>query len=343
MKRSLFLCFFGIAVTCARAQEPSFLQSLHPDTLSDLYLTLDWRTIEKYRKDKAYHACDARVSLPGRDTLQLPARIKTRGNMRLSICAYPPLKLKFDKADLARHRLSAMNEMDIVHPCHDGEPYDQYLLREYLAYKIWEILSPYHFKTRLVRLHYVDPDGTAAHDSTCAILVENGEELAHRLNARRNKTPVISQNAIDRLPMLRVALFQFMIGNTDWHITSRHNLEFLGVPGHSLLVTVPYDFDYSGLVSAPYAVPHLSLDLPSVSIRYYQGWCHEEEEVRQILQVFLANKEQILALPHTIPGFDERSVKYTSDYLLDFYDIIENPQKLKNQILRHCDMWPVVK
>lgn len=343
MLRVLIPLLIALLSLPCRSQDVSFLQHIRQDSCPDLHIALNWRTLEKQKKEKAYHTCQTKILIQGRDTLHLPARIKTRGNMRLSICAYPPLKLKFDKADLARCHLSDLNEMDIVHPCHDGETYDQFLLREYMAYKIWEIVSPYHFKTQLVRLHYHNEDGSAAHESSYAILVENAEEVADRLGARRNKTPVISHNAIDRLPMLHVALFQFMIGNTDWHITSRHNLEFFGVPGHSLLVTVPYDFDYSGLVSAPYAAPHLSLDLPSVSIRYYQGWCYEEEEVARVLQVYHDNKERILALPSMIPGLDERSVKHTTDYLNDFYDIIENPHKLKHQIIRHCDMWPVKK
>jgi hypothetical protein len=78
-----------------------------------------------------------------------------------------------------------------------------------------------------------------------------------------------------------VALFEFMIGNTDWFIQNRHNLEFVVVPGHNLLVPIPYDFDYSGLVNAPYAVHHTSLELPSVEIRYYQGWCYSEEGSEQ--------------------------------------------------------------
>lgn len=323
------------------AQQPSLLHTLRQDSVIDLHLTLDWRKVEKEKREKAYHPCGVKVILAHHDTLSMPGKVRARGNMRLDICSFPPLKLKFDKGELARHQLSGLNEMDLVYPCHSGEQYEQLLLREYLAYRIWEILSPYHFKTQLVRLHYYNEDGTSAYDSTSAILVENTEEVVDRLGGRRNKTPVISQNAVDRLSMLSVTLFQFMIGNTDWFILNRHNLEFVGIPGHTLLVTIPYDFDYSGLVLAPYAAPHISLDLPSVTIRYYQGWCYTPEEVMSALQVFFDNKEKILALPYTIPGLNERSIKHTTTYLREFYDIIETPQKLKNQILRHCDMWPV--
>ena len=171
--------------------------------------------------------------------------------------------------------------------------------------------------------------------------MENTEELVERIGARRNKTPVISSSAVEKEPMLLVALFEYMIGNTDWYITNRHNLEFVAIPGFKVLVPIPYDFDYSGLVSAPYAAHHASIDLPSVTTRYYQGKCATEEEVHKILKPFFDQKEKILMTPHYIQGLNEKSVNYTISYLNSFFDIIENPKKLENLIMEHCDMWPV--
>ncbi len=196
-------------------------------------------------------------------------------------------------------------------------------------------------QTQLVRLHYLKPDGTLAHETAVGFIVENTEEMASRLNARRIKTPVISQNSIDRKSFLRVCIFQFMIGNTDWFIKNRHNIEFIGVPGIPYLVTVPFDFDYSGLVGAPYASHHESLKLSSVLTRYYQGNCEPKEEVISILNEFLDKKEKLLKIAEGIPGMDERSAKYAVDYLSEFFTIIENPKKVENFILSHCGMWPV--
>ncbi|MGB3079375.1 MAG: hypothetical protein WBB31_09900, partial [Saprospiraceae bacterium] len=107
-----------------------------------------------------------------------------------------------------------------------------------------------------------------------------------------------------------------------------------------LLVTVPYDFDYSGLVDAPYAAHHESLKLSSVTVRYYQGWCQTDEEVKDAVKIFEDQKEKILGMCDHIQGLSERSKKYTREYLQDFFDIIENPRKFENQIMKHCDMWP---
>lgn len=275
------------------------------------------------------------------DTITIPATVRTRGNMRLQICSLPPLKVKFEKSDLAAHQLSPLNELDLVQPCHASEQYYQYILKEYLAYKLWELVSPAYFRTQLVQIHYTNPDGSDAHDPSYGFLVENTEELVDRLGGRRNKTAVMSHNAVDKLPMLRVALFEYMIGNTDWFIQNRHNLEFVVIPGHPLLVPIPYDFDYSGLVGATYAVHHESLELTSIFSRYYQGWCFTAAEVDKELATFRSQKENILAMPYRIQGLSKRSADQASEFLATFFEIIENPRKLENQILKHCDMWPV--
>ncbi len=341
MKSTALAFFFFLNSLVLTGQATSLLQEIKQDSALDLYLTLDWKEIEKHKKDKTYLPAKMALHTFDGDSFFLDARVRTRGHMRLEICSFPPIKLKFEKSDLALHSLAPLNEMDLVHHCHEGEQYDQYLLREYMAYKLFELISPYSFHVQLVKLHYQNPKGEEAHETSYAFLVENAEELADRLNGKRNKNAVISKNAIQREPFLKVCLFQFMIGNTDWYIPSRHNLEFIGVPAYKLLVTVPFDFDYSGLVETPYAAHHESLELSSVSIRYYQGWCQSEEEVTNALKIFTDQKENILGMCNHIQGFNERSVKHTRDYLEDFFNIIENPKKRENQIIKHCDMWPV--
>ncbi len=322
-------------------QEPSILQLMGQDKAVDLYLTTNWKELERKKNDKVYVPAQITVIADDGRRLELDMKVKTRGHMRLSICTYPPLKLKIDKSDLASHACSDLNELDLVHPCHNGDEYDQYLLREYLAYKIYQAISPYSFEVRLIRLHYLNPDQSEAHESTYAFLVENEEEFVARFGAKSYNSPTISRNSIEHEAYLRMSLFQFMIGNTDWHMPSRHNLEFVGIPGHPLLISIPYDFDYSGLVSAPYAAHHESIKLSSVEVRYYQGWCEPPADLEKQINLFLVKKNEILALPQHVEGLNAKSLEHIHSYLTDFYTILENPKKLENQIARHCDMWPV--
>lgn len=343
LQRLLIIAAGFLLLRTATAQSTSLLDTIIRGGLTEVNLTLDWKQLERKRKDKAY--ADARLTCtgPGQDTLRLEGRIRTRGARRLEICSRPPLKVKFDKEALEQAGLSAMNEIDIVHPCLDPSSYEQYILREFLAYKLWEIISPYTFRTQLIRIHYTLPDGTAHQSPSTAFLLEDPEELAVRLAGREYSSDVISQNALETRSVIIMYLFQFMIGNTDWFTTNRHNLDFFGFPGHTLLVTVPYDFDYSGLVNAPYASHHESLELASVTTRYYQGKCYPEEEVRAALEPFIAHKSAILDAYKSVPGLDERSVRHVTDFLQEFYDIVESPKKFEQQVLRHCDKWPAKK
>ncbi len=333
--------YFTLLATHGTAQVASLLQQLPSDSVTDIFITLDWKGLERKKNDKIYVPAQIQVASPDGRMMEMDVKVKTRGHMRLSICTYPPLKLKIDKSDLATHACNDLNEMDLVHPCHNGDEYDQYLLREYVAYKLYQILSPYSFEVRLIRIHYLKPDQTEAHEPRYAFLVENEEEFVARFGAKRYNSATISRNSIEHEAYLRMSLFQFMIGNTDWHMPSRHNLDFAGIPGHPLLITIPFDFDYSGLVSAPYAAHHESIKLSSVEVRYYQGWCEPSEDVEKQIRLFLEKKNEIMMLPDKVEGLDAKSIEHIRTYITDFYNIIENPKKLENQIFRHCDMWPV--
>lgn len=341
MKRTAFRILLFLLPVSLAAQSPSFLTQLAKDSIPDFYLTLDWKTLLKTKKEKTYHNAVLYCPAINKDSIEVGAKVRTRGHMRLAICTFPPLKIKLDQQALAQLQLADFNEFNIVHHCESAPVYDQYVLREYLAYKLWEIVSPFYFRTLLIRLHYLNEDGTAAFAPDIAFLVEDENEFSQRLGARRFKATTMHKGALDRSSFLQTCLFQFMIGNTDWYISNSHNLEFIGLPDRPLLQVVPYDFDYAGLVNAPYAAHHESISLTSTSVRYYQGWCQSVEEVRQEMQCFLDKKQAILSLPLRIPGLDERSVKYTTAYLQAFFDIIENPKKLESQIVKHCDMWPV--
>lgn len=334
-----FLCWMLSNLT---AQEYSVFQLMKSDSVTHLYLTLNWKELEKDKKEKAYLPAHVMFETGG-EKISMEIKVRTRGHMRLNICFYPPLKLKFEKSALSERSLKDHNEIDLVHRCQSGDSYQQYILKEYLAYKLFQVLSPLSFNVQLVRIHYLNPNGTTAYESSLGFVVEHTEELVDRLGGQRIKTPIISQHSVDKESMLRTSVFQFMIGNTDWSFRTRHNLEFLAVPGYSLLVTIPYDFDYSGLVSATYAAHHQDIGLPHVANRFYQGKCYPPEMTMKVINEFVAKKEEILSIPRTIYGIDDKVLRHVNDYLLEFFNILEDNKKLKHQIIDHCDKWPMQK
>lgn len=340
MRIWLLCLLFCVNMDMSSAQQGSLLDHMSGTSLWEMHLTLDWRQFLKTKVDKVYVPSSIYCVSHEGDTIFLEGKVKARGHMRLAICNIPPIKLKIAKESLSKAGFNAFNEMDIAHPCHQAASYEQYILKEYLAYKLWELISPWHLRTQLIYLYYHSIDGRESFAQSPAFIVENEEELLARCQAKKVNNSMISQDAIDSTMFLQLCLFQFMIGNTDWYVSNRHNLEFMGVQDKPLLHCIPFDFDYSGLVGARYASHHESIQLSSVASRYYQGKCRSEEDVMKALAIFFEKKDAILALPATIPGLDERSVRHAVEYLESFYDIIEHPKKRESQIIRHCGMWP---
>ena len=99
---------------------------------------------------------------------------------------------------------------------------------------------------------------------------------------------------------------------------------------------IPYDFDFSGIVDARYATPDESLDIRNVRQRQYRGICRPREEIDATLEVFQEKKESIYSLYRSQEGLEERTLEDTIDYLDDFYEIIDDPGKVRGRIERDC-------
>jgi hypothetical protein len=99
---------------------------------------------------------------------------------------------------------------------------------------------------------------------------------------------------------------------------------------------VPYDFDWTGLVDPPYAVPHPMIPIRRVRDRYFWGLCRFEEELAPVFESFNQNRDSIYALFENEPRLRERYRKRTTEYLDDFFEIINEPGRVRSRILRTC-------
>ena len=82
--KSLYIILFLLTITLeVFCQGTSLLQEIKQDSAISLYLTQDWKQIEKHKKDKAYQSANVRMITTDKDTITIPAKVRTRGNMRL--------------------------------------------------------------------------------------------------------------------------------------------------------------------------------------------------------------------------------------------------------------------
>ena len=136
-----------------------------------------------------------------------------------------------------------------------------------------------------------------------------------------------------RKQMTLVAIFEYMIGNTDWAVSVNHNIKLI-VPVKDSTVaepySVPYDFDYSGLVNSDYSVPDERLEIESVKQRLYRGYPRSDKELEIALEIFMLQKSNIYETINHFELLTPKSRKTMVSYLDEFYDIIRQPNQVKS-------------
>jgi hypothetical protein len=126
-----------------------------------------------------------------------------------------------------------------------------------------------------------------------------------------------------------------MIGNSDYSILSLHNVVILQ-DAAKVRYAVPYDFDYSGLVNAHYAIPAKGLGLASVQDRVYRGPCKPEAEVAEALKAFRDGKAELLALPASLPDLEDGHRRSAEKYLTEFFQVLDRPDRVRKVFVTDC-------
>ena len=274
---------------------------------------------------KAIFTC----KLPDSSAVSEEIRISARGHMRRSICHIPPLRLNFHNP--TSPKLYSLNSLKLVCACRSSADNQQLLFKEYLIYKIYNLLTEKSFRVRLLNITYEDSKGKKKPSTQYAFVVENVDAMAKRNHCKERKNGKINSEATDREQMTMVAIFEYMIGNTDWSVPGDHNIKLIAPKKDSVArpYAVPYDFDYAGLVNAEYAVPEPKLGIETVLQRLYRGYPRTMDELQAVLEVFKLQKENIYALINDFELLDTRYKKEMTWYLDDFYKIINDATEVK--------------
>lgn len=304
----------------------------------DITLKFDIKSYQRNKYKDEY--LPVQLTYHVNDTLDInkKVRIKARGELRRQHCLLPPFWLNLKKAKIGSKYLEAADKIKIVTHCRESKQYEQYVIQEYLVYKIYNEISPYSFRVRLIRMKYIDTGRKNKETNSWAFMIEPEEMMTERLGATSVKSDGMSQRFTDTLTMDVMALFQYMIGNADYSITGRHNLRLIRRmdPNQPLAIPVPYDFDYAGLINAYYAVPGENLGLKSVTQRYYLGPCREEHYYINAIEEICKNKDGILHLIGSSPYLDEQNKKEMVRYMEAFFTDAENQEPLLKDIRSTC-------
>ncbi|MBI9056943.1 MAG: hypothetical protein JEZ01_04140 [Labilibaculum sp.] len=264
-------------------------------------------------------------------------KVKTRGNFRKlrENCTTPPLLLNFDSLEILKSSLfQGQNKLKLVTHCKD----DKYVLREYLVYKIYQLITPNSFQVRLVKTCFEDRKKGKKSKPKLGILLEDQNCMTQRNESKLVKRLNINPIKTDRELFLQMAVFQFLIGNTDWSIQFLHNIKLISGNDNAALVPVPYDFDHAGIVYTPYALPAEELRMKSVRERRYRGYCIDDmKEFTSTFQLFNEIKVEIYEIYQSNTMLEKNYQKVTLKYLDEFYDIINDKKKSKRAFQYPCN------
>jgi hypothetical protein len=306
-----------------------------------LTIAADFKAINKDRDPKSRTLYPATLKVNAEDGAirDLPLKIRARGHSRrmARTCDYVPLRLEFQDKLLARGTVFARQEaLKLVVQCAGGGDYRQYLLREYLAYKIFNLVTPERsFRVRLATIHYVDKAGKST-GTRHGMLLEDEGDVAKRMEGRIVELPRLQFKDVEMDTLMPMMIFEYMIGNTDYSIYALHNVRIVQRPDKSLH-PIPYDLDYSGLVNTPYARPARGILIKSVTERVYRGPCKRPEQIDPYVANFNAKKDLIKALPDSIPGLDRTSKDDTKSYIDSFFSSIKSPRDAKRVFVDCAD------
>lgn len=330
------LLFLAAPVLPASAQQPLF------SDLSPVEFTLeaDFDQLKKDR-DQETEERPGRVlwSGPNGEAMELPVKVRTRGIFRLkrSTCPFPPLRLNFPKKEAEGTIFEGQDKLKMVTYCRDRDSYEQNILEEYLTYRIYNLMTDIGFRVRLANVTYVDTSGEDDPVTRMGFFLEDEDAMATRLDGTMLEVAGAPAEHFRQDQAALMYVYQFLIGNTDFSMTRFHNVKVMRIGTD--YYPVPYDFDFSGFVDAPYAgvaeqIAHLIRD---VKERLYRGICDDRIDYQAAYARFVEAKDAIMeTVASEVPQLSERNRRDRAEYVEDFYRVITDERRAKRYIADRC-------
>ncbi len=304
----------------------------------ELVLEMDMeKVLNDNSKKPDYHPAFLIQKITGDSIQDFNIKIKARGTTRRlkEVCEFPPLKINFVKSQTKNTVFEGQDKIKMVTHCRNSDEFENYAMLEYLAYKTYNVLTDYSYRVRLVHVVYKDIRQQYPDIEKSGFLLEEDELMAHRIGGELSDKKIWSSDSCDQQTVDLFAIFQFMIGNTDWWIHKRHNANIVHI-ADSVLFPIPFDFDYAGIVNAPYATPSPELPIVEVKHRFFKGPCKTYGSYESTIRYFNERKPSILQQVSDFDQINKKLKRNAEHYIESFYKIINDPDKFSDYILKTC-------
>jgi hypothetical protein len=283
----------------------------------------------------------------------IPISIRRRDGWRATKtnCQVPTLFVRFSEQDTLGTPFEGQSSLALTSHCGKGispqitqsrrlpDAFESYVVNEYIGYRLYNLVAEASLRVRLVRITYSDPENPRRDFKHYAFFAEHFESLADRLNARLLPAGSFDPSSLDLAVADQLALFQYMVGNTDWSIQKQDNVILLETQSGNH-IPVLFDLDMSGLVNAYYAFPAPELPIRSVKQRYYQGFCHPGTDWNELFASLSTMRAEIMGVLAETPGLRRGDRRMSSTYLDSFFNILGADESKEREIINHCQPWP---
>jgi hypothetical protein len=325
-------------VTQKQQEEKSarrYLSLFESDDLLEVSLEFDYSTfLKKPDKNQSFDGIMT-FHFSETDTLDRKVTIQYRGQSRFERCRLPPMRIIFKQPVYEVSDSARIKKMKLVNQCQPGVLYDDYVIKECLVYKLYNVLTDTCFRVRLLKVNYIDTEKKKKPVVQYGIFIEPEELLAKRTNMLEVKTRSLTQKNMHPLMIDRIAIFNYMVANWDWSVPGQHNISVfssLAYDNAGLGIPVPFDFDLTGVVNAEYAIPPPGIGIETNRDRMFTGICRTREEYKTELMMFLDKKDEFYSVVNNYPHLSKASKRDIINFLDQFFLQLEKPRTLDNLI-----------
>ena len=333
MKKQVIALFLLLVGYLSYAQSDQKVSLLFQDmTPIEIKLSYSNKELRKDTNDSTFIDTEMQYKYNGNWEV-IPVSLRARGNFRRAECYFPPVKMKIKKSNAKNTLFEGNKRLKLVLPCKLETNNNDNIIQEYMAYKLYEVISPYHFKTRRVKITFAEKKGKKIKEHMLeGFLIEDDDLVADRFEGKVLER-FIHPLAMDAESSAQNAFFQYMIGNTDFSTAYQHNGKLLYID--KKIIPLPYDFDMSGLVDASYATVNTTLGIKSVKDRKYRGFKRDNAVLEGVRGQFLTQKQKLMDIVGSMAGDFESEKEFgeTQSYIESFYKVLENDKDFQSSIV----------
>lgn len=358
---TLAILLLGITANALAMEAPNenTQQGLFADhSVLELTIPVDFDTLCKPSEDPG--CTPTRTVMEFRDadgaTVGLPVNLSRRDGWRAqqTTCQVPTLFVEFDTDAAIGTPFEGQKVLALTSHCGKGvtagnsatftlpDEFERYVVNEYLGYRLYNLVTEASLRVRLARIRYVDPNNPRREFTRDAFFAEHFDALAKRLNAEAVPASQIDPERMDWQAYDELALFQYMIGNTDWSLSQLENILLLQT-SNGRQVPVLFDLDKSGLVNAHYARPRDGLPIAAVTERYFMGYCRETADWDALFAKFSELDPDSMKMLVDTPGLGRGDRRATALFLDRFFEVLDQAETRDSMIRANCLPMPVFK